>query len=123
MFYYLIFGIFVYMQKWHFQKCKEWKDVSIHSEESYFYTVIQTRCKRHDFSCSSNIPNVKSLMLKKNLQLKTYVANTLNCSVSTVIKIVNSDLNQKRPKDMLIVFFSVMSMNVEHVDELFMKNF
>ena len=40
------------------------------------------------------IAKKKSLMLKENLRpIQSYVANILNCSVSTINKIATSDLN------------------------------
>ena len=43
----------------------------------------------------STTAKMKSLMLKENPTLQRYVANTLNYSISTVNKNVNSDLNFK----------------------------
>ena len=41
---------------------------------------------------------MKSLILKGNPPTERYISNTLNCSVSTVNKIVSSDLSLKKAK-------------------------
>ena len=62
-------------------------------------------------------------MLKENSPSQRYISNALNCSSSIVNKIVNSDLNLEKAKQiMLIVFFRVIPTNVKHATSLFMKN-
>ena len=56
---------------------------------------------------SSNIAKVKSLMLKENLPTQRYIVNTLKCPVSSVNKIINSDLKLKKAK----------KYNVQHLSE------
>ena len=72
----------------------------------------------------SDVGKVKSLMLKENPPIQRHVANALNCSVLTVNKIINSDFNLKKAKKNNVYrFLSVLSMNLEHFAELFIKTF
>ena len=59
--------------------------------------ILPNTCaeKKHN---SSNNAKMKLLMLKENFPTERHVADTLNWSISTANKIVNSDLNLKNTK-------------------------
>ena len=72
---------------------------------------------------SSNIAKVKSLMLKENLPTQRYIVNTLKCPVSSVNKIINSDLKLKKAKKYNVHRLSQrVSIIVKHAIEYSMKN-
>ena len=88
-------------------------------------------------SCGTKIPNKYSrkkwtaltvtknhcLMLKEKSLSQRTVAKSFKCSVSTVNKMINVDLNLKKVNNaMCIIFLQSISLNTGHAAEFYMKN-
>lgn len=55
---------------------------------------------------SPNITKVRSLMVKNNPSSQRTVSKSLKCSLSTVNKIINNNLNFKKSKDTMLTIES-----------------